>query len=383
MCSGASTAAKAGNTIMGTPPVSDEKLIEAWEAYVNCNRNKTQAAALLGLDRSTFRGRLIMAEHRGVHLPEGIREAMASVGINNSSIVSGGWLKTKEASIQFRLEKPSVNLEDAAAKIREALHDMPTPAFTHHPDHVMDDLLTLYPLPDIHAGMKYKRWGLAECIDRVDRAFDYLIDKAQPSRTGVIVALGDTLHHNDRTNKTQSGNVLDVDCTPEEAAGAMIASIARGIELALAKHEEVVVAILRGNHDRDAYLIVLYSLLERYRNEPRVQINKDDSEFFILPWEDVLFVAHHGDKAKPERLVMWIANEHREIWGRAKHCYLFTGHMHHMKMADVGGVQWEQLRAVTPRDDYATTNAYTGRAAATAITYRKGEGEVARITLNL
>ena len=368
---------------MATPPISDDDILIAWQAYLDCDRNKTRAAASLGMDRSTFRGRLAMAYTRGLDLPEGVREAMASVGIDNAAIVSGGWLKTKEASIHFRLDKPGINLEDAAAKIREALQDMPTPAFTHKPDQTIDDLLTLYPLPDIHAGMKYKRWGLTECIERVDQAFDYLIDKAQPSRTGVIVALGDTLHHNDRTNKTQSGHVLDVDCTPEEAAAAMIASIARGIELALAKHEEVVVAILRGNHDRDSYLIVLYSLLERYRNEPRVQINKDDSEFFVLPWEDVLFVAHHGDKAKPERLVMWIANEHREIWGRAKHCYLFTGHMHHMKMADVGGVQWEQLRAITPRDDFASTNAYSGRASATSITYRKGEGEVARITMNL
>jgi predicted phosphodiesterase len=378
----ASIAAKAGNTTMATNPVPDEELIKAWEAYVACGKNKSQAAASLGMDRSTFRGRLIMAQQRGLNLPDGVKTAMASVGIDDANIISGGWLKTKEASIQFRMPKVAgFDVEAAADRVREALAGLERFPGATIPQNTDSASLTLYPLPDVHAGMKYRNWGLNDAVMRLDEAFCYLINSAPASETALILILGDLIHHNDRTNQTQSGHVLDVDCTPEDAAAGMIAAIARGIELALTKHRDVVVSVLRGNHDRDAYLIVLYSLIERYRNEPRVKINKDDSEFLIFPWEDVLIFAHHGDKGKPERMVMKFASDYREMWGKARFSYLFTGHLHHLKMADIGGVQWEQLRAVSPRDDYATSHAYSARASAVAITYRAGLGEVSRVTM--
>lgn len=368
---------------MPNPRLSDDLAREAWDAFVANEHNSLAASRSLGLPDNTFRNRLKVARERGFHLPQGIQDAMASVNINDSNIISGGWLKTKEASIQFRLSAASVDLAASAQAIRDALGNMPEPKLGAHTGATDCDTLTLYPLPDVHAGMKYKGWGLQGAVDRLNAAFDHLINSAPPSETALVLVLGDLLHHNDRTNKTQNGHVLDVDCTPEEAAAAMIASIARGIEMALAKHKEVVVAVLRGNHDRDAYLIVLYSLIERYRNEPRIKINKEDSEFLVFPWEDVLIFAHHGDKGKPERIVMWVANEHRELWGKARHSYLFTGHLHHLKSADIGGVQWEQLRAITPKDDFSSANAYTGRASAIAVTYRKGEGEISRTTFNL
>jgi predicted phosphodiesterase len=368
---------------MPTPKLTDELAREAWDAFVAHEHNSLAASRSLGLHDNTFRNRIRVARERGFHLPQGIQDAMASVGVNNSGMISGGWLKTKDASIQFRMEKPSIDLMQVSSEIKEALRGIPEAQPSEPRPWFVEDKLTLYPLPDIHAGMRYRGWGLPQAVERLNNVFDHLIGSSFPTHTALIIILGDMLHHNDRTNKTQSGHVLDVDCTPEEAAAAMIASIARGIEVALLKHEEVVVAVLRGNHDRDSYLIVLYSLIERYRKEPRVKINKDDSEFLIFPWEDILIFAHHGDKAKPERLIMWAANEHRELWGKAKHCFLFTGHMHHMKAADINGVQWEQLRAVTPKDDYAISNSYSGRASAVAITYGKGEGEVSRITLSL
>lgn len=365
---------------MATPPLSDELAVEALAAIEE--HGGTKAAKILGINRSTLRTRAAVAKQRGLHLSPGIRDAMKSVGITDASVVSGGWLKTKEASIHFRMPKqPNIDLEAASDRVREALAGIEPFSSQTIPENTDSASLTLYPLPDVHAGMKYRDWGLDEAVERLNAAFAYLIGLAPASETALILILGDLIHHNDRTNKTQSGHVLDVDCTPEEAAAAMIAAIARGIEQALAKHREVVVSVLRGNHDRDSYLIVLYSLLERYRNEPRVQINKADSEFLIFPWEDVLIFAHHGDKGKPERMVMQFAHDYRELWGKAKHSYLFNGHLHHMKMADIGGVQWEQLRAVTVRDDYAVSNSYVGKSSAVAITYHAGRGEVSRVTM--
>ena len=96
----------------------------------------------------------------------------------------------------------------------------------------------------------------------------------------------------------------------------------------------------------------------------------------------VLLAAHHGDKAKADRLVHFLADQFAEMWGRTKHRFLFTGHLHHHKAQDIGGVQWEQLRAVTPRDAFAFSNAYTARAQLQAITFDRNRGEVSRVKVN-
>ena len=77
----------------------------------------------------------------------------------------------------------------------------------------------------------------------------------------------------------------------------------------------------------------------------------------------MLLAAHHGDKAKANRLVLNLADRWPEMWGRTRHRFLFTGHLHHHKSEDIGGVQWEQLRALTAKvDAYAISHAYSARA---------------------
>jgi len=71
-----------------------------------------------------------------------------------------------------------------------------------------------------------------------------------------------------------------------------------------------------------------------------------------------------------------MADQFAETWGRTKHRHLWTGHLHHAKASDIGGVYHEQLRAVTARDAYAFSHAYTARAQLQAITMHREGGEV-------
>jgi hypothetical protein len=96
----------------------------------------------------------------------------------------------------------------------------------------------------------------------------------------------------------------------------------------------------------------------------------------------VLIAAHHGDKAKAQRIINRLADDYAEMWGRTRHRFLWTGHLHHHKAQDIGGVQWEQLRAVTARDAYAVSHAYTARAQLQAITYHRERGEVSRVKVS-
>ena len=126
----------------------------------------------------------------------------------------------------------------------------------------------------------------------------------------------------------------------------------------------------------------MFALAERYRDEPRVVVHKEPSEFFLFEFGRVMIASHHGDKAKADRLVHFVADEFAEAWGRTKHRFLFTGHLHHHKSQDIGGMKWEQLRAVTERDAYAYSHAYSARAQLQAITYHSERGEIQRVSVN-
>ena len=347
-------------------------------------KSNQKVADVLGKSKSAVQ-QLIAAARAHENADISIQGAMASAGMQDASVLHSGWIKTDEASLYFQMPKAdrSVDLNDVAEAIQAAMSAIKPANVSAPPKTTESDLLTLYPLPDVHAGMRTKGWGLQDSVDRVTAGFARCIGSSPGSRDAVILVLGDLLHHNDGTNQTQSGHVLDVAASVEDTAAAMVEAIAYGIETALTKHERVTVSVLKGNHDRDAYLIVLFSLAERYRKPPRVDVQRKEGSFFVMQHGTCMLFAHHGDKAKPERLVFQMADEYPEIWGKTRQRFCFTGHLHHLKSADIGGVSWEQLRAVTPRDDYSRTNSYTARSEMQAITYCRKEGEVSRVKVAL
>ena len=356
---------------------------EAWDA-VHEHSSIRKAARALGKSHSTTHEHYARAKAK-IQLDSGVAQALDEVGIQDPTQVRGGWLKTKHASVQFTMPKASaVDLEDSADRIKKTLKGIEPPAIIQPPKETSDSLLTLYPMPDIHAGLRTDNETLHGTVDRLVNGMNDCVIRSPKSGTGVLLVLGDMLHHNDNENATPaSKHALDVLATIEETAIAMIQGLARCIEIALLHHSKVIVSVLRGNHDRDAYLIVLYSLAERYRTHPRIEVQREEGEFFVYQHGKCLIAAHHGDRAKPERLVMSLADEFPKLWGETRHRFYYTGHLHHHKSADIGGVQWEQLRAVTKRDRYAKDHAYTARSQMQAITFDDKSGEISRVKINL
>jgi len=372
---------------MPSPTIANKAISDAQQqAYDAVQEHGTirAAARALGEHYSGVHRKYNMAKAK-IELDPGVADALDQVGIQDPTRVRGGWLKTKHASVQFSMPKiGEIGIEDSAERIKDALQGIDPPTPIEAPTDAAVNLLTLYPMPDIHAGLRTDAQTLESTVERLVGGMRDCVSRSPKSATGVLLVLGDMLHHNDNENATPaSKHALDVLASIEETALAMIAGLARCVEIALLHHSRVVVSILRGNHDRDAYLIVLYSLAERYRNHPRIDVQRDEGEFFVIQHGKCLLAAHHGDKAKPERLVMALADEFPQLWGETRHRFYYTGHLHHHKSADIGGVQWEQLRAVTKRDRYAKDNAYTARSQMQAITFDDKSGEVSRVKINL
>lgn len=276
--------------------------------------------------------------------------------------------------------------EDTLEAIREAVAGIPATQRVKPPKNSNADLLTLIPVADLHTGMM--AWGAEtgedyntkKAVARLTSWVGQVVERSPKSQTGVILFNGDTLHANDMTNATpQSKHTLDVDTRQFRTLDLLIWSIGVATDSALLHFEKVHLVVKPGNHDRDAYLAILFALAERYRNEPRVEVDKCPSEFWAYKFGKVMLASHHGDKGKAERMVLYLADAFPDMWGATRHRFLWTGHLHHMKAQDIGGVQWEQSRAVTAKDAYAASHGYSARSELQAVTYHREKGEVSRV----
>lgn len=355
---------------------------EAIEAYEK--HGSTRAAAIaLGISRGAMRSRLEAASR-----DPAIDGAMQAVG--TGLVPAMAWVKTAatDTSPAYSvLLKPAQDApEDAAERIRAALEGMEPAKPVAMPDHHDDDLLTVYPLADCHVGaMAWHRetgedYDTAIAVNRIREWVGRAVDASPASGHAVILDVGDLTHADDQTNQTpRSRHQLDVDTRHFRTLEVTIAALAYAVEYALQKHAQVTVRILPGNHNVTSFMTIVFALAERYRNEPRVTVEKNPSEFWVMQFGDCLFAAHHGHGGKPERMVLFLADEYAQIWGATRHRVLYTGHLHHLKAADIGGCTWEQLRALTARDAYAVSNAFSARAQLQGITYHRTRGEVMRV----
>lgn len=366
---------------MPAPPLTAElkqQAVDAVEQYGSI----AAAARALGIPRATFSHRYHAGIRSGldqaiVHpAPQGHTVKGVSTLYSGDGRVISQWVKTRSDDI---------DPIELAERLRNALEGMdPAPAVPR-PDSTDADLLTIYPVADAHIGMRAWTRETGESYDTdiaVARLRDWvgrLVASSPPSKEAVLIDLGDMMHMDDGTNQTPaSKHNLDVDGRYFRTLELAIQAMADAVHLALAKHDLVHVVIIAGNHNPHSYMAVLFALAERFRDNPRVNVRKDPREFWVHRFGDCLLSAHHGDKAKPDRLVMFLADEYAADWGATKHRYLWTGHLHHHKSADIGGVRWEQLRAMTARDAYAYTHAYSARSQLQAITLHRTAGEIQR-----
>lgn len=372
--------------------LTDTDCIQAITAIDDHGGCVLAAARALGIPRGTLRHRANAAYRRGLVFSEGAKTAIdnASLGYMEAR---GGWIHNYDEEGKktgtTRWVAPDPPSKDTTEAIREALEGlkaikpMPTPKMANK------DLLTTYTLADVHIGMRSwaeetgEEYTTELASERVIKWISQCIELSPPAEEALILDIGDLTHADDHKNMTPgSGHILDVDTRHFQTMSVSIQTIASAIDIALHKHKTVRVRIMRGNHDPNTYIAIMFALAERYRNEPRVDIIKDPMDFFVHIWGAVMIGAHHGDRAKAQSLVLHMADRFPEMWGQTQYRYLFTGHLHHHKSQDIGGVTWEQLRAVTAKDAYAAGYPYSARSEMQAITYHRERGEVSRIRVS-
>lgn len=376
---------------MPTPALPDEVLQEAVRLR-NAHTTLAEAAEAAGLSWSAFENRLRRAAERGFDgsvpepLPLGqrVRGVSTLYGLNAQTGEMEErlkWVKTKE--------DPA--LEDIVTALKatfdgyEGRAEMIPP-----PVHVDADLLSVYPIADQHNGLL--AWGAetGESYDlkigarRLRQCMARVVSQAPASKQAIILNLGDWQHNDDRTNQTPaSRHLLDVDGRYYKVLTTGIQLMMDCVDMALQRHDTVLVRNIPGNHDPHASVALTVGLAAFYARNPRVTIDDDPSDFFFHRFGSTLIGANHGHKMKPTDMAMSMAVRRREDWGSTKFHYFYFGHIHHETAKEVGDVRCESFQSLAARDAYSAQGGYNSGNSLTSITIHREEGEIGRHRINI
>lgn len=338
---------------------------------------------------STFDNRLKRAKERGFHLPQGMQESMTAANLDGMTI-DGGWIITDKdgeiikRSTRFSQKSGTDNVDRTLDAIRDGLAAIP------HADHMdlpegPSDLCAVFPVADLHIGLLTDEeetgtdWN-GKIAGRVfAETFGRLVSVTPSAGTAILAQLGDLTHTDDQRNVTpQSGHQLDADTRYFLILRRAVAAMKWAIDTLRKKYPHVIYRGCRGNHDITAHYAVTLALTEHYRDVEGVTIIDNAGEFYCHEYGANMILLHHGDKAKPDRLVHFAAAQWPEMWGRTKHRLALSGHVHHETVKEIGGMKFESLGTIIPRDAYAIGHAYSARRALVSITLDKEHGEVSR-----
>lgn len=337
----------------------------------------------LGPDGETQREWVRQAKAPGEEFaaPEGHVVKGVSALVDAEGRVVQQWIKTKRDDITSDL---IAALKGEFDQYRGLAQLVPPPASSDA------DLLSVYPIADAHHGLM--AWGretgeaydLKIGADRLRSTASRLIAQAPPSRYALILNLGDWQHTDDNKNMTpRSGNILDVDGRYFKVLSTGVRLMMDIIELALAKHENVLVRNIPGNHDPNASVALTIALMTFYANNPRVTIDDDPSDWFFHRFGQTLIGANHGHKTKAPDMAMTMAVRRREDWGATRYHWMLFGHIHHETAKEVGDVRCESFQTLAAKDAHSHSSGYNSGQSMNSITIHREDGETGRHRINI
>lgn len=259
------------------------------------------------------------------------------------------------------------------------------------PQHADDDLLTVYPQGDPHAGLYSWKDETGQTFDLVEfervtkGAIDRLVASAPPSAHALYIDLGDTLHADNNASRTKSGHHLDTHGRHAEVVRVNIRCKRHHIARMLEKHRHVTVRVNPGNHDGITAIMLAEMLALLYENEPRITVATSPNPYWFFGFGNNLIGTTHGDGAKGANLPLLMAVDAPDLWQASQHGHRvwFVGHVHHKDIKDHPGVTVEYVRTLAAPDIWSHGAGYRSKRSMEAVTFHREDGEGERHTCNM
>lgn len=296
-----------------------------------------------------------------------------------------------EGNEKIRWVKTSVDnerLEVLMEQAREAFcSELPkADSVNHSGNGVNSELMTLYPIFDIHIGMMAHRHESGENYDTntaeklMGSYFDHAISVSPASEKAVILVGGDFLHSDGLEAVTPaSGHCLDQDSRYAKLVYVAIRSIRGAVEKMLKKHKEVEIQIIEGNHDQSGMIWLRAAMAAFYENENRVFVDTSPAIMHKTRFGSTLLGYTHGHTMKKaEGRLAAMATDYRKDFGECEFVYCHSGHFHHATVTECTLGIDEVHPALASKDAYAARGGWRSYRQAAAIVYHKNFGEVGR-----
>ena len=154
------------------------------------------------------------------------------------------------------------------------------------------------------------------------------------------------------------------------------------INLALAKHEKVIVKSGIGNHDDHSSMWLAMMMKAYFENNPRVEIELPVGSFaYHVFGKNLIGITHGGLKA--DRLPGIMATDKPSEWGNTTYRTFWTGHIHHKEVKEHPGCIVEAFRAITSKDAWTYSSGYRATRTMECVIFRKDGGEHGRRLVNI
>jgi hypothetical protein len=299
---------------------------------------------------------------------------------NKKGEITGRWIKTN-AKMQDLLEGLREFADGLGQANANGFKRVEIPTATD------GDLLTVYPLADLHLGMlswsaeTREDFDTAIASDALRIAASILTEKAPSSKQAIIANIGDFFHFDNDNKMTSSGNILDVDSRWSAVIQLGVECMLYFIRLALEKHETVKVVNSLGNHDGQSALMLPFILKPYFADEPRVIIEDAPRLHHYHIFGSTCIGFHHGHKTPASRLHGCMTsdvllNSNIDTAG-VEFGHWLTGHIHH-EAKEFDGILVESFRTLTAKDAYHAGSGYRACRDMQAVTYHKKFGECDR-----
>ena len=300
---------------------------------------------------------------------------------NAEGKASGQWVKT-------RIEDDKIQrlMMETIEAMKE---DIPRVSLMNPPPLGNNNILNCYVITDYHLGMLSwdeetgENWDVEIAKDLVIKWFAQAIAQSPNADHAVFAQLSDFLHFDGMDAVTPaSKHLLDVDTRFAKLVRTAIKVLRTIIDMLLAKHQYVHIIMADANHDpvSQIWLREWFSVL--YENEPRVTVDKSPNPYNAFEFGKTALFFHHGHKRKVDNVSEVFAGQFREMFGRTKHAYAHTGHLHSINIKENNLMIVEQHRTLAPADAYAARGGWLSGRDAKVITYHRDFGEVSRLTIN-
>ena len=310
-----------------------------------------------------------------------------SPGFEIDRKTEGRWYEdpeTGERRVEYlkskRTKETTTGMADA---FRASISDIKPLKKIKIPKTSMKHSMVVYPMGDPHIGLYayHKEVGEDFDCDIAERdllaAVDYLFSVAPPTDEALVVNLGDFFHSDSGRNATTKGTPVDVDTRWSRVLLIGIKVQIRMIEMALGNHKQVTAIIAPGNHDAESSILLTIALQLYFENNKRVTIQEPNMFHFYEFGANLIGVCH-GHTVKKENLPQLMAEDMPEAWGRTKHRYWYTGHIHHRTLLEVGSTIVESFRTLAGKDAWHHGQGYRAGRDMNAIVLHKKYGETDR-----